>query len=206
MLKQFLKGFTGTTYQVPRIDPMSFSLQTISHFENEVHEGHAFCVHHAEADFDKADVIGILFTTPNSTKHLHMLALVYAGSSSFYQIYEAPTLDPANYPTSFTTPINRNRNSSITSDVLSARAVPVVNQVALKTVPDVNPVTATGTVLHAEMIGSGKQGGGGGNLAAGKYILKRNTLYYFRLSGTAAGADNSVASIELTWAEHTALE
>jgi hypothetical protein len=194
----FIKGFTGTTYQVPRIDKSTFALQSIDYAHHEIHDGSFYCVHHYEADFDKANVIGILFTTPNTTNWIHMFPIVWAGAASLFEILEAPTLDTGNYPTVFQAPFNRN-----TSKILSVRAVPVVNQASLKRPADSSPVTGDGTTIHAEMLGSSKQGGGGGERDNNEFVLKRNTTYYFRLSGTAGGADNSVASIVLNFYEHT---
>lgn len=199
-------GFTGTSLQLMRLDKSSFSLKIVTHGESEIHEGHAFCAHIFETDFDKADSIGILFTTPNTLSRLHMLPKVYAGAAALFQICEAPTLDVGEYSITFHAPTNRDRNSSITSGIRSWRAAPVANQYSEKVVADASPVTNDGTVIHSEVIGSGKQGGGGPSLEAGAYILKQNTTYYFRLAGMAGGADNSVASMELTWYEHTDLE
>ena len=87
--------------------------------------------------------------------------------------------------------------------IISIRAAPVVNQASLKLPANTAPVTADGTVIHAEMIGGSKQAGGSGGRDSNEYILLRNTNYYFRLSGSAGGADNAVGSIILNWYEHT---
>lgn len=197
-----IKGWTGSTCRVPRIDPVTFTLQTIDYSHHEIHVGDSFSACHYEADFDKADVIGILFTTPNTAKYIHMFPMVYAGAASLFEILRAPTIDAANYPSVFSSPVNRNENSGQSSGILSVRAIPVVNQFAVKRPADSSPVTADGTVVHAEMIGSSKQGGGGGGRDTNERILLRNTTYYYRLSGTAGGADNSVGSIVLSWYEH----
>ena len=196
-----IKGYTGSSFQFARLDPSSFALEIASHAEVEVHEGNAFCAHIYEADFDKIDEIGILFTTPDTAKHLHILPKVYSGAAALFQICEAPTMDTSEYSVTFHIPTNRNRNKNTTSGIKSWRAAPVVNQYSEKVVADASPVTADGTVIHSEVIGSGKQGGGGPNFDTGEYILKRNTTYYFRLAGMAGGADNSVSCMELYWFE-----
>ena len=147
-----------------------------------------------------------MFTTPNTLSRLHAVLLVYCGAAAVFDVCEAPTVDIANYPTTFYTPINAERNSSITSAILSVRGTPVVNRASLKLKANVAPITADGTVIHAEMIGSGKQGGGSGRRAEDEIILKQNTTYYFRLKGTAGGADNSVASMQVSWYEYEDLE
>ncbi len=201
-----VKGYTGTSNQYPRIDPSTFAIETIDYAHHEIHAGSFYCIHHYEADFDKDENFGILFTTPDNTKWLHMFSIVWSGAAALFEILETPTIDTGNYPTVFSTPINRNRNSDNTSGILSVRGTPVVNQASLKRPADTAPVTGDGTVIHAEMLGSSKQGGGGGGRDNNEYMLKQGTTYYFRLSGTAGGADNSVASILLNFYEHTDLE
>jgi len=193
------RGYTGDSYQYPRLDPATFSLETITHPHTEIHKGAAFSVHIIEADFDKVSEIGVLFKTPNTKNWGHIIPLIGCGAAAIFDILEAPTIDTGNYPTTFYTPINRNRNSNIGSTVLSVRAVPVVNQVSLKGKADVTPITADGLVLHTEIIGVGKKGEGIGLRDTDEYILKQNTIYYFRLKGTAFGADDTVAAVELTW-------
>ena len=200
------KGYTGSTFQFAIIDPTSFAAIGIDYAHYRIHEGNSFSISHYEADFDKAENFGVLLTTPNTLNRIHMFPIVYAGAASLFEICEAPTLNTGNYPTVFATPINRDRNSSTVSTVLSVRAAPVVNRVSLKRPIDATPVTADGTIIHAEMIGSSKQGGGSGGRDNNEYILKQNTTYYFRLSGSAGGADNSVGSIILSWYEHIAKE
>ncbi len=199
-------GYTGASFQLAILDPSSFAAVGIDLAHHRIHDGEAFSISHYEADFDKAENFGVLFTTPNTSNRIHMFPIVYAGSASLFEVCEAPTLDTGNYPTVFATPINRDRDSNTVSTVLSVRAAPVVNRVSLKRPADTAPVTGDGTVIHAEMIGSSKQGGGSGGRDNNEYILKRNTTYYFRLSGSAGGADNSVGSIILSWYENIAKE
>ena len=199
-------GYTGSSFQLAILDPLSFAAVGIDYAHNRIHNGDSFSISHYEADFDKAENFGVLFTTPNTLNRIHMFPIVYAGSASLFEICEAPTPDAGNYPTVFSTPINRDRNSSTVSTILSLRAAPVVNRVSLKRPIDTAPVTGDGTIIHAEMIGSSKQGGGSGGRDNNEYILKQNTTYYFRLSGSAGGADNSVGSIILSWYENIARE
>ena len=201
-----MMGYTGSTFQLARIDPSTFAPNSIDVAHHEIHVGHGYSVCHYEADFDKAENFGILFKTANTARYIHMFALVYASAAALFEICRAPVIDTGNYPVVFATPINRNENSSIASGILSVRAVPVVNQASLKRPGDTAPVTGDGTVIHAEMIGGSKQAGGSGGRDANEYILRRNINYYFRLSGSAGGADNAVGSIILNWYEHTDLE
>lgn len=194
-------GFTGDSYQYPRLDPATFSLETITHPHTAIHQGDAFNVHIVEADFDKISEIGLLFKTPDTKKWCHVIPLVGCGAASVFDVLEAPTLDTGNYPTSFLIPENRNRNSDKISTVLSIQATPVANKVSLKGKADTTPITDDGLVLHTEIIGVGKRGEGIGNRDTDEYVLKQNTIYYFRLKGTPFGADDTVATLELTWYE-----
>ena len=178
----------------------------IDYAHHMVHDGEAYCASIYEADFDKAEQIGIIFTTPNTNKHLHVMLNVYASSAALFQICEAPTMDVGEYSVTFKKPMNRNRNSSNTSAIRSWRAVPVVGQFSHKVAADAAPVTTDGTLVHSEVIGSGKQGGGGPTRDTGEFVLKRNTTFYFRLAGTIQGADGSIASMELVWYEHEPIE
>ena len=197
-------GYTGATNQPPRLDPSTFSLQTISYPHHEIHGGSHFTVHHYELDFDKDTEIGVLFTTPDSAKWIHVIMLIGVATTALFEILEAPTIDPNNYPLTFYAPRNRNRNSSKPSIVKSVRAVPLANQVSLKVKAGGAPVSADGLVVHAEAFGGVK----GKTLMSGmrdseEYMLKANTTYYFRLKGSNTGNDNVVATMELSWYEHT---
>jgi len=200
------RGYTGLTYRYPRLDPSSFALETITHPEAEVHEGHAFSVHNYEITFDKVSEIGILFSVPNTLSRLHVVLSVYCGAAAVFDVCEAPVIDTGNYPTTFYTPINADRNSNITSGISSVRGTPVANQTSLKLKADVTPITGDGTVIHAEMLGSGKQGGGSGRRSEDEIMLKQNTIYYFRLKGSVNGADTAAASMQISWYEHIDLE
>ena len=206
VIRAKIMDYTGSTFQFARLDPSSFVAVGIDYAHHQIHEGNSFSISHYEADFDKIENFGVLFTTPNTLNRIHMFPIVYAGAASLFEICEAPTLDTGNYPTVFSAPINRDRNSSTVSTLLSVRAAPVVNRVSLKRPGDGIPVTADGTIIHAEMIGSSKQGGGSGGRDNNEYMLKQNTTYYFRLSGSAGGADNTVGSIILSWYENKAKE
>ena len=188
-----------------RIDASTHALEIIGYAHHEVHAGSAFAVHQVEVDFDKASEIGVLFTTPNTTKWIHMLALVDCGTAAWFEILEAPTVDTDNYPITFYTPQNRNRNhDGVTASIVSSvRGTPNADEVSLKLKGDAAPITDDGTVVHTEIIGTGKKGSAVGSRGTSEYVLKQNTTYYFRLKGLGSGADDSVASIELDWYEHT---
>lgn len=185
------------------IDPITAAREIVEHPHHEIHAGSAFSIHIDEADFDKSSEIGILFTTPNTAEWCHLVPIIDCGTIARFQILRGPTLDTENYPTTFYVPRNRNENSEHPSAVLDVRAVPVVNSASLKLKADTTPISADGFVVHTEIVGTGKKGGGVGSRQTDEYVLKQNTTYYFRLLGLGTGSDNSVASMEITWYEHT---
>ena len=188
----------------PSIDAATDALTSVTYPHHEIHEGSAFAVHHYELDFDKASEIGVLFTTANTTRWVHVVSLVGVGTKALFEILRAPTIDVLNYPVAFYVPRNRNENSATTSGVLSVRAAPVVNQVSLKRKADASPITADGFCLHAEAFGA-KKGKTmmGGVRDSEEYMLLQNTTYYFRILGNNTGDDDVAASMEITWYEHT---
>ncbi len=186
------------------IDASTNSLQTVGYSHHEAHAGNAFAVHLVELDFDKASEIGVLFTTPDTTKWGHCLVMVSCSTKAIFEVLEAPTVDTGNYPTTFAAPINRNRNSGTASTVSSVKGTPAANEVSLKLKGDTTPITADGLQIHAEGFGAKKgRSGGNGVRDDEEYVLKQNTTYYFRMLGAGTGDDDAMASMEITWYEHT---
>ncbi|MCP4178092.1 MAG: hypothetical protein GY756_10020 [bacterium] len=161
-------------------------------------------MHLVDLTFSKDGEMGILFTTPPGLKWLHLVYQVNVADKSTFDILENPTIDVGEYPTTFYTPLNRNRNSSKVSIVSSVRATPNVNEVSLIVDGDGSPVSANGLVLHTEILG-GKKGktASDGHSHTDEYILKANTTYYFRVIGDNTGSGNLQFSMELIWYEHT---
>jgi len=115
--------------------------------------------------------------------------------ASHFDILEAPTITADSG--SEEDVVNRNRNSVNESGVLSIETTQQADMVTI------NPtITDGGTTIHAEAMGGYKNYPGSGLVGAGKYILKQNTTYAFRLT---SDTDNGVASVELFWYEHTDL-
>ena len=194
---QYVSGKSG-------VDASTNTLQTIAYEHHEIHSGSTFCVHLADNIVAKNTEMGVLFTTPAGTKWLHLVYQVSMADKAIFDILEAPTIDTGNYPTTFYTPINRNRNSLTESIVSSVRAAPVVNQVSLILDGNTSPISADGTLIHTEIIGGAKnKSATDGHSHADEYILKANTTYYFRVVGDNTGAGNLQFSMELIWYEHT---
>ena len=187
-----------------RIDASTNTLNTIEYEHHEIHSGSMYAVHLKDLTFAKDGEMGVIFTTPDTTKWLHAVALVQITDKSSFDILEAPTIDVGNYPTNFYVPINRNRNSGNTSAALSVRAAPNANEVSLVLDGDASPVSADGTVIHTEVIGGAKnRASGEGVRSTSEYILKQDTTYYYRITGDNTGTGALGLSIELIWYEHT---
>lgn len=73
MLKNlFIKGFTGNTYQVPRIDPVSFAIETIDYTHHKIHAGdHFYMVGHTE--LASAATLFVKLVTPNLGRWGHFI-------------------------------------------------------------------------------------------------------------------------------------
>ena len=187
------------------IDSSTNALEIIDYAHHEVHSGSTFCVHLADNMVGKNTEMGCIFKTPAGTKWLHCVYSVDMGAKTIFDILEAPTIDVTPDLTNFYEPRNRNRNSIKESTILSVRATPVANQATLILDGDDSPISADGTVLHTEVIGGAKKGktASDGHTHDDEYILKADTVYYFRVKGDGSGDDNLQFSMEIIWYEHT---
>jgi len=189
---QALEG-ANESFQYPRLDASTLSMQTIEYEHHEIHSGSAYIASATDADLDTADELAIAFTTPNTLKWLHLVAYASNTSSGTWEVLEGPTItldSGADLPV-----FNHNRNSAKTSAVLTIETVPEVGEMTL------NPtITNDGTVLMTELIGAGREKVGGESRSDNEWVLKQNTTYAFRITGNA---NDGRASIKLTWYEHT---
>jgi hypothetical protein len=180
-LKTSMYAKTGdTTFQVPRLDTITHSLQYVDYAHHEIHSGSSFTVCHT-ADIGNGANMDVQITTPNTTTWAH-LVYEFEGESEFdFNIYEAPTTTGGTTLDIF----NRNRNSAATS-TLSAVHTP--------------SVSGTGTRINCFHAGSGKTIGGG-DRGTHEFILKQNTKYLFRITNSTT--NNNYMSLKLDWYEHT---
>jgi len=168
------------------IDEDTRSLQIIDYAHHEVHSGSSYHMHFSVSDAgavaDPQDTCQISFTTPNTTKWLHMIWHAWAGGECTFWIREAPSGGTVGGDA--LTAYNKNRNSSNTSGIVSP-----VSQATLAT---------GGTLLHNEYMGQGNASSGESR-GTQEFILKQNTKYAVGITD----ASNIVASITLDWYEHT---
>ena len=195
------------------MDSATNTLQTINYGHHEVHGGSAYTAWVSKTAFKKKGELGILLTTPDTGKWLHIVESPYAAGSSLFQIWEGTvTYDETATNAEFgqRDAYNRNRNSSNTSGILSVEATPVAGDYSYFISEDATNVdkrvidsTAAATLIHQEIVGTdGNKGGHNGARDAEEIILKQNTMYLFRIIGEDV-SDNLPAGITLTWYEHT---
>ena len=190
-----IQGLEGAndSFQYPRLDPSTLTMQTIEYEHHEIHGGSSYIASATDADLDTAQELVIAFTTPNTLKWLHMLAYASNTSAGTWEVLEGPTIT---LDTGADMPVfNHNRNSAKTSGVLTIETVPEVGEMTL------NPtITNDGTVLLTELIGAGREKVGGESRSNNEWVLRGNTTYAFRITGNA---NDGRATIKLTWYEHT---
>lgn len=182
------------------IDAITGALATVTHGHHEIHEGRAFAVSVIDIVFNKSDEINVCFTTPDTTRWKHAVALVNCSTNSVFSILRGPTIT-AGTGVAYA-PRNRNENSDNTSGAWSMAAIPIQGQVTLNAT-----IAADGFVLHQEILGGGKNKSGAGGLRdLDEYMLRQNTTYAYRLAGTGSGSDNSLGGMHLSWYEHVDME
>jgi len=190
-LKTSMYGKTGdTTFQVPRIDRPTHTLQTIEYEHHEIHAGSHFFVKNYQT-LSINQVLDFTFVTPNTTKWTHFLWDLATESQTNWLIYEGATI--TNALANALTPLNSDRNSLNAS----------VNTLRFEVQANLAGANADTNVTGATLIASGISGvGKGGQGVSGRdseIILKQNTIYCFRAIATSAGYIN----YDMEWYEHT---
>ncbi len=166
------------------LDDSSYALNAISYEHHEIHSGSSYHVDLSTANLggETGDQLQLSFTTPNTTKWLHMVAQSYGSGQHLFTMREAPTGGLTGGTA--VTPLNRNRNSIKTSIVTDMK----------------NGASAGtgGTILTSQDLGQGS-GNEGTSRGITEWILKQNTVYAFRVYDTT----NIQAVLTLDWYEHT---
>ncbi len=173
-------------------------LVTIDDSHHKVHEGDHYNLSYSVADIGAMatpeDVISLSFTTPNTTKLLHLIISAICSSGAQLQFIEGKT-GGGTGPTGVIASNNSHRGSSNTSTILD-----VAGGNAGSMSYDATVFTG-GTSLVDEYIGADGQGN---SFAAGtsrseqEWLLAANTLYQVSLTETG----NVPATLQLAWYEH----
>ena len=181
-----LKGLISDTESVDvRVDASTHSLQTISYEHHELHAGSHYEVR-INKDIPNAGTYNLAFTTPDTTKWIHMIFGLSVELEADVMLYEDITSFTGG---SAVTPINNNRNSVNTSGIVDMEF-------------DTTPTLGTPTTLAHMVLGSGRAVGGEARGGA-EFILKQDTTYLLAIINQATGAANET-NIFLNWYEHTA--
>lgn len=166
------------------------AVDTVNHAHHEIHDGRMFRACTVDVDADTNDEVTIAFTTPNTTRWIHLVPTMESSVSALWEMLETPTVTVDSGTES--TAKNRNRNSPHTSGILSIETVPVAGEFT------VNPtVAAAGTVICSWLLGANKTQGT--NREETEWVLKQNTTYAFRVTSQV---ENNRISLTLNWYEH----
>lgn len=174
--------------EIPRID--------FGH--HMVHEGDSYMVHNDELTMINTETINIAFKTPAiTTKEIHMVIEYETLIGGYIEVLEAATWTAKTGTAA--TPINRDRNSSNTSEILGNETTTTFttsNEVAI----DVTTIlTTNATTIYMDRAPGAQNKKAHAQRAMEEIILLADTTYVIRF--TAVGNSNS-GFIRLSWYEH----
>ena len=198
-------GKTGdTSFQVPRLDVITHTLQVIDYAHHEIHGGSSFTAHYSlTTAATDAHRTGLFIKTPATGKLCHLIVSFGASAAATFKICEAPTI-AANIGSHAAVIYNRYRDSSTSSGCLDNATTPAAGKFTTLTEAQIaGDVTwAEGTVIRSATMqaGVGPKPAGGESRDAQEYILKANTKYVFLI--TNVGANANTHNILVDWYEH----
>ena len=176
-----------------QIDRATNAQNTIDYAHHEIHSGsHYF--NDFSIDIPASDWLDVRFTTPNTTKWLHMLISIKTQEEGLYQLYEtAPTLTAGTALVAE----NNNRNTPNSSGISAFDYI--INTTEENANLDTN--TSGATLLRSALLGSNQGNLSGVTRNENELVLKQNTAYLIRVN-------NKISSVRycswvLDWYEHT---
>ena len=176
-------GKTGdATYQSPRIDVATHTLQIIEYEHHEIHSG-SFYRAGFQKDIANGGTAIFAITTPDTTKWLHFRPAVDCEKEATIMLYENPTSVTGG---NALTPRNANRNSA------NASGATVVTDPTINT---------TGAVVLGNIVLGSKKDIGGNSDAAYEWILRQNETYVIVVTNNSGTANE--CNIRCQWYEHT---
>jgi len=180
------------------IDRSTHGIVNIEYEHHEIHAGDSYSCVVTDTNLGENGRHVISFKTPNTNKHIHMVAEAIATGEAEWKFYEGMTVTDN---TGTTLPVyNRDRNSGNTSGVLDTSENPDLAGYATLDA-GMGSGSAYGTVIEHIAMGVGKKVGGEAR-GIDEWILKPNTVYAFSLVSRAA---TNRVHIHLDWYEHTAM-
>jgi hypothetical protein len=178
-------AYNGTTWRELRMDKYTRSLISIDFAHHEIHDGDTFMYHDVIDSLASGSSQDYLFTTPNTTKWIHIGHSSEFSAAGTVEIFEGTDRVGITPQTLF----NRDRNSAAVSTLTLAKG------------------TSAGTTDGTRIV----YWKGGTNQAktyslhgtSEEKILKQNTKYIIRLTSRA---EANVISFSSTWYEHENME
>ncbi len=192
---------TLTSHNVLQQDTTTEALCTIEYELCEIHKGNSYSTYYSVTTASSDDdVTAIGFTTPNTTKYLHLVVGISASDPAEFFLEEDTTIDnDAGSPLNVQ---NRNRNSGNVAGLYSLNTTPVVGRVTTFDETQYNGASHTaGTILDYTQLagGSGPFAVGGASRGTQVWVLKPNTKYLLRLQNI--GGTTNVHTIHMDWYE-----
>ncbi len=183
-IKAIFGKTSDTTYQSPRIDVGTHTLQTIDYAHHEVHAGsHYF--YQDSVELGATGVQNYLITVPDTTAWPHMTFAMDGSAITQFELYEAT--DKAGSVDASSKIFNNNRNSSNVAGVTIAKGL--------------TGGTTDGTLLKTYKDGSSSGGSKtSSSTREGEVILKQNTKYILRVTSSTAA---NLTNVKMEWYEHT---
>ena len=184
LFKAFFGKTSDTTYQVPRIDVATHTLQTIDYAHHEVHAGsHYF--YFDSVELASAGVQNYLISVPDSTAWPHMTFSMDGSAITQFDLYEGTDKSGSTNVTSKI--FNSNRNSSNVAGVTIFKGL--------------TGGTTDGTLIKTYKDGSSSGGARtSSSVRSGELILKQNTKYILRVTSSTAA---NLTNVKFEWYEHT---
>lgn len=180
-------GYTGSELRMPLLDSSTNSRVTIEYEHHEIHAGDHFLYYDYDSDVDTASPKYYRLTTPNTTKWIHIIFVLYSEGSGTWQLFENPTVNAAG---TAAVAVNSNRNSATAAGLVIAS----------------DPTsTADGTQIKVWRSGVGTNTGsraGSEARSSLEIILKQNEDYFLKFT---PDADNAKSKMQLNWYEHISL-
>lgn len=182
-LSKVLMKTGDDTYQTPRIDPTSHSLQMIEFAHHKIHIGEHY-MYSDSIELDAAATQDYLITTPNTTNWSHLSFSFEGTAITQLDLYEGTDKNG----TTSQTILNNNRNSLNTSVNTLHKGVSGGTTDGVK-IWTHKSGTATGAAT-ADGVSSGLDN---------EIILKQNTKYLIRIT---SGTNDNLVNIILGWYEN----
>ncbi len=167
-----------------KFDGSTGSQFTIDYAHHEIHSGSHYFYDDTHVIL-RADSIIHLIVTPNTDKFAHLIFSVGStGGQTLVEMYEAPTVSNVGTPEPV---FNRNRNYPDTPTTL---------------LYETPTFSAHGVRIDRATYGTTyKKSIGGGGRSSSELVLKKNTMYLFRVVELDVAA--TVTNITFDWYEHT---